>query len=115
GAVESGPFGGAALLVAVLAPLAIGALGGYRAADARMGGQLLRLGRLSLSAGLCLWAAWLIGGLLGWSMSLEQFFLVWLTAPVAWLVARGWVRVGARGMERTLVIGSGRVAGHIAE
>jgi len=115
GASESGPFGATALLVAALAPLAIGALGGYRPADARMGGQLLRHGRLSLSAGLCLWAAWLIGGLLDWSMSLEQFFLIWLTAPVAWLVARGWVRVGARGVERTLVIGSGRVAGHIAE
>ena len=111
----SGPLNAPALLAAILAPAAIAVLGGYRGASTVMAGRLVQLGRLALAVSLCLWVTWVIGAIADWSLSLEQFALVGLAAPVALLGAHTWRRVSRVRPERTLVLGSGRVAEHVIE
>jgi exopolysaccharide biosynthesis polyprenyl glycosylphosphotransferase len=111
----AGPFHAPALLAAALVPVAVALLGGYRRAATLMAGGLVQLGRLALSVSIGLWVTWVIGAVLGWSLSLEQFALVGVSAPLGMLAVRAWPGVTRARPERTLLLGSGRVAEHVIE
>ncbi|WP_217921312.1 sugar transferase [Miltoncostaea oceani] len=76
-----------------------------------LGGRVSTMFRLGAIAGVSLWATLLTASAAGWAVDLDQFLVISLTLPVAWIVGRLLLDRPRR--ERVLLLGSGKVASHL--
>lgn len=104
------------LLLALAAPILIGAAGGYESARDRTIGPPGLFARLVFVAATLTWVLWLLAAVGGTAADLGQLAIVFLILPLAWMAPRlvGALRIGRRA-ERVLLIGSGHTACRIAE
>jgi exopolysaccharide biosynthesis polyprenyl glycosylphosphotransferase len=100
-----------AVLLAIAAPLCLGAAGAYNARRRRAGGRLEFACRLLVISVVLSWGAIIVSAGLGWPVDFEQMFTLALLVPVGWMVGRAACdrHPSARG-DRVLLVGSGHAA-----
>lgn len=103
-----GPLDSPALVMAVVAPLGLIAVGALAARPGRRY-AIAKLWPVALASVLVVWAAAAVSG---WSLDLAQVAAVTLLLPFGWQTGRWALGLRRRG-ERVLVIGTGRVARHL--
>jgi exopolysaccharide biosynthesis polyprenyl glycosylphosphotransferase len=115
GAPEAFALEPRALFAIAGVPLALAAVGGYQFArwDLRRPRHLLA--RLVVASSCVLWFTMLVGGQAASPLSTERLLMATVALPVSWFVVRQVAGRWNPARERTVVVGSGPVARHIAE